>query len=66
MEFEVLGAARRVRSTLTTLDIRTTEGLPKNLLGRVPGDRALVGKERAGRHSRIASSRLKNNAPLQK
>lgn len=63
VEFEILGAARRVRSALTTLDFRTKEDFSENLLGRGPGDSALVRRKRAGR---IASSRLKNNAPLQR
>lgn len=54
--FEILGAERRVRSALSTLDFRTAEGFSKNLLGSA-GDRALVGRERTGRHSRISSSR---------
>jgi len=45
VEFEVLGAARRAHSKLITLDWRRADfGLFRDLLSRVPWDKALVGR----------------------
>ncbi|GAB0181834.1 mitochondrial enolase superfamily member 1 [Grus japonensis] len=45
VEFEILRAARRVHSKLTTLDFgRADFGLFRDLLGRVPWDKALEGR----------------------
>jgi len=42
VEFKILRAARRVRSNLATLDFRRADfGLLRNLLGRIPWDKAL-------------------------
>ena len=45
MEFKILRAASRVHSKLTTLDFRRAGlGLFRDLLGRVPWDKALAGR----------------------
>ncbi|GAB0182274.1 mitochondrial enolase superfamily member 1 [Grus japonensis] len=45
VEFRILRAARRVRSKLTTLDFRRADfGLFRDLLGRIPWDKALEGR----------------------
>ena len=45
VEFRILGARRRVKSKLTTLDfIRAEFGLFNDLLGRLPWDKALEGR----------------------
>ncbi|GAB0183298.1 hypothetical protein GRJ2_000795100 [Grus japonensis] len=45
VEFKILRAARRVHSKLTALDIRRADlGLFRDLLGRVPWDKALEGR----------------------
>ncbi|MCQ4078456.1 hypothetical protein FK519_27115 [Klebsiella pneumoniae] len=45
VEFKILRAARRVHSKLTTLDFRRADfGLFRDLLGRVPWDKALEGR----------------------
>ncbi|GAB0205396.1 hypothetical protein GRJ2_003005200 [Grus japonensis] len=45
VEFRILRAARRARSKLTTLDFRRADfGLFRNLLGRIPWDKALEGR----------------------
>ncbi|GAB0189068.1 mitochondrial enolase superfamily member 1 [Grus japonensis] len=45
VEFRILRAARRARSKLTTLDFRRTDfGLFRDLLGRVPWDKAQEGR----------------------
>ncbi|GAB0190684.1 hypothetical protein GRJ2_001533700 [Grus japonensis] len=45
VEFKILRAARRAHSKLTTLDFRRADfGLFKDLLGRVPWDKALEGR----------------------
>ena len=44
--FRILRAGRGVKSKLTTLDFRRADfGLFKDLLGRVPWDKALEGRE---------------------
>jgi len=46
VEFKILKAARRARSKLTTLDFRRADfGLFRDLLCRVPWDKALEGRE---------------------
>ncbi|GAB0179239.1 hypothetical protein GRJ2_000389200 [Grus japonensis] len=46
VEFTILRAARRAHSKLTTLDFRRADfGLFRDLLGRVPWDKALEGRE---------------------
>ncbi|KAK4826285.1 hypothetical protein QYF61_007132 [Mycteria americana] len=46
VEFRILMGGRRLKSKLTTLDFRRADfGLFKDLLGRVPWDKALEGKE---------------------
>jgi len=46
VEFKILRAERRVRSKLTTLDFRRADsGLLRDLLGRIPWDKALEGRE---------------------
>ncbi|GAB0181498.1 hypothetical protein GRJ2_000615100 [Grus japonensis] len=46
VELKILRAARRVDSKLTTLDFRRADfGLFRDLLGRVPWDKALEGRE---------------------
>ncbi|GAB0186660.1 hypothetical protein GRJ2_001131300 [Grus japonensis] len=50
VEFKILRAARRANSKLTTLDFRRTDfGLFRDLLGRVPWDKAL--EERGAQES---------------
>ncbi|GAB0188996.1 cAMP-dependent protein kinase inhibitor alpha [Grus japonensis] len=45
VEFKILKAARRVHNKLTTLDFRRADfGLFRDLLGRVPWDKALEGR----------------------
>jgi len=45
VEFKILRAARRVRSKLAALNIKTADfGLLRNLLGRIPWDKALEGR----------------------
>ncbi|GAB0185542.1 hypothetical protein GRJ2_001019500 [Grus japonensis] len=45
VEFKILKAARRAHSKLTTLDFKRTDfGLFRDLLGRVPWDKALEGR----------------------
>ncbi|GAB0181438.1 hypothetical protein GRJ2_000609100 [Grus japonensis] len=45
VEFKILRAVRRVHSKLTTLDLRRADfGLFRDLLGRVPWDKALEGR----------------------
>ncbi|GAB0209462.1 mitochondrial enolase superfamily member 1 [Grus japonensis] len=45
VEFRILRAARRAHSKLTTLDLRRADfGLFRDLLGRIPWDRALEGR----------------------
>ncbi|GAB0180076.1 hypothetical protein GRJ2_000472900 [Grus japonensis] len=45
VEFKILKAAKRVHSKLTTLDFRREDfGLFRDLLGRVPWDKALEGR----------------------
>ncbi|GAB0203845.1 hypothetical protein GRJ2_002850100 [Grus japonensis] len=45
VEFKILRAARRVRSKLTALDFRRADfGLFRDLLGRIPWDKALAGR----------------------
>ncbi|GAB0202575.1 mitochondrial enolase superfamily member 1 [Grus japonensis] len=45
VEFRILRAARRVCSKLTTLDLRRADfGLFRDLLGRIPWDKALEGR----------------------
>ncbi|GAB0206713.1 hypothetical protein GRJ2_003136900 [Grus japonensis] len=45
VEFKILRAARRVRSKLTALDFRRADfGLLRDLLGRIPWDKALEGR----------------------
>ncbi|GAB0203511.1 hypothetical protein GRJ2_002816700 [Grus japonensis] len=45
VEFEILRAARRVHGKLTTLDFRRADfGLFRDLLGRIPRDKALEGR----------------------
>ncbi|GAB0195045.1 hypothetical protein GRJ2_001969800 [Grus japonensis] len=45
VEFKILRAARRAHSKLTTLDFRRADfGLFRDLLGRVPWDKALEGR----------------------
>ncbi|GAB0179473.1 hypothetical protein GRJ2_000412600 [Grus japonensis] len=45
VEFKILRAARRVHSKLTTLDFsRADFGLFRDLLGRIPWDKALEGR----------------------
>ncbi|GAB0204525.1 mitochondrial enolase superfamily member 1 [Grus japonensis] len=45
VEFRILRAARRVCSKLTTLDFRRADfGLFRDLLGRIPWDKALAGR----------------------
>ncbi|GAB0182454.1 mitochondrial enolase superfamily member 1 [Grus japonensis] len=45
VEFKILRAARRARSKLTTLDFRRADfGLFRDLLGRIPWDKALEGR----------------------
>ncbi|GAB0203429.1 hypothetical protein GRJ2_002808500 [Grus japonensis] len=45
VEFKILRAARRVHSKLTTLDFKRADfGLFRDLLGRIPWDRALEGR----------------------
>jgi len=45
VEFKILRAERRVCSKLTTLDFRRTDfGLLRDLLGRIPWDKALEGR----------------------
>ncbi|GAB0206600.1 mitochondrial enolase superfamily member 1 [Grus japonensis] len=45
VEFRILRAARRARSKLTTLDFRRADfGLFRDLLGRIPWDKALEGR----------------------
>ncbi|GAB0202998.1 hypothetical protein GRJ2_002765400 [Grus japonensis] len=45
VEFRILRAARRVHSKLTTLDFRRADfGLFRDLLGRIPWDKALEGR----------------------
>ncbi|GAB0209035.1 mitochondrial enolase superfamily member 1 [Grus japonensis] len=45
VEFRILRAARRAHSKLTTLDFRRADfGLFRDLLGRIPWDRALEGR----------------------
>jgi len=43
VEFKILRAVRRVHSKLATLDFRRADGL-KDLLGRIPWDKALEGR----------------------
>ena len=46
VEFRILSAVRRARSKLTTLDFsRADFGLFRDLLGRIPWDKALEGRE---------------------
>ncbi|GAB0209810.1 mitochondrial enolase superfamily member 1 [Grus japonensis] len=46
VEFRVLRAARRVHSKVTTLDFRRADfGLFRDLLGRIPWDKVLEGRE---------------------
>ncbi|KAJ7403658.1 glycerol kinase [Willisornis vidua] len=48
-EFRILKAVRRMHSKLANLDFRRADfGLIKDLLGTVPGDKALQGKEVQG------------------
>ncbi|GAB0188273.1 hypothetical protein GRJ2_001292600 [Grus japonensis] len=68
VEFKILRAVRRAHSKLTNLDFRIADfGLFRDLLGRVPWDKALQGrgmdhsvdKELAGQsHSKSCSQRL--------
>ncbi|GAB0209530.1 mitochondrial enolase superfamily member 1 [Grus japonensis] len=45
VEFSILRAARRAHSKLTTLDLRRADfGLLRDLLGRIPWDKALEGR----------------------
>ncbi|GAB0207196.1 hypothetical protein GRJ2_003185200 [Grus japonensis] len=45
VEFRILRAARRARSKITTLDFRRADfGLFRDLLGRIPWDKALEGR----------------------
>ncbi|GAB0183945.1 mitochondrial enolase superfamily member 1 [Grus japonensis] len=44
VEFRILRAARRACSKLNTLDFREQTGLFRDLLGRIPWDKALEGK----------------------
>ncbi|GAB0193476.1 hypothetical protein GRJ2_001812900 [Grus japonensis] len=45
VEFRILRAMRRARSKLATLDFRGADfGLLRDLLGRIPWDKALVGR----------------------
>ncbi|GAB0179518.1 cAMP-dependent protein kinase inhibitor alpha [Grus japonensis] len=45
VEFKILGAVRRVHSKLAALDFRRADfGLFRNLLGRIPWDKALEGR----------------------
>jgi len=45
MEFKILGAVRRMHSKLITLNFRRADfGLFRDLLGRVPWDKALEGR----------------------
>jgi len=45
VEFKILRAVRRVRSKLTTRDFRRADfGLLRDLLGRIPWDKALEGR----------------------
>ncbi|GAB0176444.1 hypothetical protein GRJ2_000109600 [Grus japonensis] len=45
VEFRILRAVRRARSKLTTLDLRRADfGLFRDLLGRIPWDKALEGR----------------------
>ena len=45
VEFKILRAARRVQSKLTTLHFKRADfGLFRDLLGRVPWDKALEGR----------------------
>ncbi|GAB0187677.1 hypothetical protein GRJ2_001233000 [Grus japonensis] len=45
VEFKILRAVRRAHSKLTTLDFRRADfGLVRNLLGRLPWDKALEGR----------------------
>ncbi|GAB0181465.1 triadin [Grus japonensis] len=67
VEFKILRAARRVHSKLTTLDFRRADfGLFRDLLGRVPWDKALegretrtVGRSRATRKASVGTSAIK-------
>ncbi|GAB0190834.1 hypothetical protein GRJ2_001548700 [Grus japonensis] len=46
VEFKILRAARRAHSKLATLDFRRADfGLFRDLLGRLPWDKALEGRE---------------------
>lgn len=61
LEFNILGAGRRAYGRLTTPDLsRVDFGLTRDFLGRVPWE------EVPKVYSRIVSSRLKNNASLQR
>jgi len=65
MAFKILRAARCVRSKLATLDFRRAHfGLLRDLLGRIPWDKALEGRgpKTAGQYSRITFSKLKSDA----
>ncbi|GAB0175888.1 hypothetical protein GRJ2_000054000 [Grus japonensis] len=69
VEFKILRAARRVHSELTTLDFRREDfGLFRDLLGRVPWDKAMEG--RGAQDSwlilRITSSKLRSDASQQR
>ena len=45
VEFKILRAARRARSKLTTLDFKRADfGFFRDLLGRIPWDKALEGR----------------------
>ena len=69
VEFKILRAARRTHSKLTTLDFRRADfGLFRDLLGRVPWDKALKGREpkKAGEYSRVTSSKLRSDASQQR
>jgi len=65
VEFKILRAVRRVCSKLATLDFRRADfGLLRDLLGRIPWDKALEGRgvKKAGQYSRITSSKLRSDA----
>jgi len=57
VKFKLLRAARRAHSKLTTLDFRTADfGLFRDLLGRVPWDKALEGRGAPGKLVNIQRS----------
>ncbi|GAB0179159.1 hypothetical protein GRJ2_000381200 [Grus japonensis] len=67
VEFRILRAVRRVRSKLTTLDFRRADfGLFRDLLGRVPWDKALEGRGAQDSWLIFTSSKLRSYASQQR